>query len=149
MVDISFSQFASKEQIEAVLAHKYSQEALIHDMRAGYSFVKLIADGDITGFASYKPAHDNEAYVDKLYVLPGEHEQDMITLLVNNIREQARLAGYKLLSLFLTSGEQQKLELLARQGFNVKGPEKVEIIDGFQMDTYVLSVPLDSEQFSR
>jgi hypothetical protein len=144
MVDMSFSQYATQEQIEAVMAKKCSPEALTHEMRAGNHFIKLVVDDDIHGIASYmldeQPAM---LHVDKLYALPGELEDGMITRLVNYVKEQARQAGYELLSLFLPPGDEHKLELLTGLGFTVKGFEKIEVCEDFHLDALVLTASLN------
>ena len=143
MVDMTFSRFASQEQLEAIMSKKCTHEAISYEMEDGITYMKLVAGDDIYGLISYKAGgKPEEVYVDKLYALPGEHEAGYITILVNYILEQTRQAGYELLSLFLPPNDQDKLELLTSQGFMLSRLEKIEVCDDFHVDTYVLRTNL-------
>jgi hypothetical protein len=143
MVDINFSRYVSNEQIELIVSQKCSQKALTEEMGMGNQFIKLVYGDDIQGIASYKEEESPvEIRVDNLYALPGEHEALRITLLVNYMKERAGQIGYKLLSLSLPPGDGKMLQLLTDQGFTVKGVEKVEVVDNFQLDAYVLTAEL-------
>lgn len=147
VVDLSFSQYASREQIEEIMSKRCSPAALTDEMRLGNQFIKLVLEDAIQGVASYRTYEPPvELRVDKLYALPGELEEHVITVLLEYIKDRACQTGYERLSLTLAPGEQPKIEMLTKKGFQVRGTEKVAVCDDFQMDAYVLITELKAEQ---
>ncbi len=135
----------SGEQIEYMLAQRYTDEALRESVRSGSLTFELLTEaGEPTGFAGHGPATDPGEYkLHQLYVLPERHGMGLGSRLLRHVEGLARAAGDT--SLVLTVNRQNARAIAAyhRSGFVVRAAADFPIGGGFVMEDFVMAKSLD------
>jgi GNAT superfamily N-acetyltransferase len=98
----TYTPIISREQIEYMLADRYTTEVLADQIANNHqTFLLLLADEQPLAFAAYSPDDDDpEAYrLHKLYILPSAHGKGLGRLLLNAVCERVLAAGKTALAL--------------------------------------------------
>lgn len=139
----TYSHIIGQEQVDYMLGQFYTLEALKDLLREGqYFLIASIANHDLA-FASYSVTDQTQGIVKlhKLYVLPEAHGKGLGKFLINEVRHKAIAAGAKSLELNVNRKNNAK-EFYEKAGFKIKETVDIEIGNGFQMNDYVMALPL-------
>jgi GNAT superfamily N-acetyltransferase len=130
-------------QVDYMLEKIYSDGVLLEDMMMGSVFLIAELNGKDLGFACYSITdHENFIYkLHKLYVLPEAHGQSIGKFLMNEVVNNARDAGGKILELNVNRENKAKA-FYEKAGFIIKKTVDIPIGNGFFMNDYVMSLTL-------
>lgn len=133
-------------QIEYMLAHGYSHEALLRFVTESGAGLLLAYDGKrLIGFAAYYRSDEaDELKLDKLYVHQDCHGRGVGSRLIARVEESARKQGRGTLMLQVNKNNAKAIRAYERNGFAVREPVVVDIGGGYVMDDYIMAKRLSS-----
>lgn len=126
-------------QIDYMLDKMYNKGELLKQFMEGHIFL-IAEDGQKQyGFAGYSILnHDKRIYkLHKLYVLPSAHGKGVGKILINEVFNNVKEAGGKILQLAVNKNNKAK-EFYLKAGFKIKESVKIDIGEGYFMDDYVM-----------
>ena len=133
------------KQIEYMLGQRYSPDVIGAQLRAGEAWWdKLEVGGELCGFASYERGSEARSMkIDKLYVHQIVRGRGCGAALIAHVAGAARRHGMDSLYLQVNKRNHGAVAAYLRTGFVVARAVKADIGNGFFMDDYVMSRPLD------
>jgi ribosomal protein S18 acetylase RimI-like enzyme len=142
-----YPSIISLEQIEYMLAQRYTAERVREQLRSGRAWWdKLLLDGVMVAFSACEPGeHEGELKLDKLYVHCDLHGRGYGSLLLRNAERRAREMGCRRLYLQVNRHNRGAIETYLRNGFAISREAKFDIGHGFIMDDYVMSKDVGPE----
>jgi len=129
----------SREQIEYMLAHGYSHEALsrfVTDDGAGLALAD--ADDRAVGFAAWYRVEDATTKLDKLYVLPEHHGAGVGRTLIEHVASLARERACTTLTLNVNRNNAYAIRAYERCGFTIDSRGDFPIGGGFVMEDFIM-----------
>ncbi len=138
----------SHEQIEYMLERMYSLDTMREDMGIrSVRYERLIVDGKFAGFAAWGPSDQPGVFkLHKLYVDPSCHGKGLGTLLLKHCEQAVAALGAKQLLLTVNKRNEKAIKAYRRNGFMVTSSVVADIGNGFVMDDFVMSKPLNCPQ---
>lgn len=136
----------SREQIEYMLAQRYTPEAMASAVQSGrLVFEQLKVDGELGAFAAYSESDKpEELKLQQLYVSPEWQGRGLGGQLIRHVARIARAAGRSHLVLTVNRRNGRAIETYLRSGFTIRETADFDIGRGYLMEDYVMSLPLDS-----
>ena len=136
----------SDAQIEYMLAQRYAPRVLRTELRRDdLWWDKLVADGEIVGFASYflidRPGGMK---LDKLYVHPDHQRKGYGGMLIEQACARAREHRCSTLTLAVNKNNRHAIAAYLKHGFRVREAAIKEIGGGFVMDDYIMERDLSN-----
>jgi ribosomal protein S18 acetylase RimI-like enzyme len=139
-----YPSIISREQIDFMLAQRYSPAAIRANMRNQY-WDAAWQDGRMAGFAhSFADDVESAWKLDKLYVHPEYQRQGIGQTLLDKTKQHAMRAGARRLILCVNKHNAIALAAYAKYGFSVYGEHVLGVGKGFVMDDYLLELKLCS-----
>ena len=131
-------------QIEYMLAQRYDLQVVRGEIgRDGTWWDKLMAEGEMAGFASYfLTGVPGEMKLDKLYVHPRHQRRGYGGRMIARACEVARTRGCGRVVLAVNKGNRGAIDAYLKHGFRVEGAVIKDIGGGFVMDDYVMVRPV-------
>ena len=127
-------------QIEYMLAHGYSHEALLRFVtEPGAGLLLALIDERLIGFAAYHRAGGNELKLDKLYVHQDYQGKGVGGRLIARVEAAAAAQELAALILNVNKNNVQALRAYEASGFAVREAVVVDIGAGYVMDDYVMA----------
>ncbi|HWD16473.1 MAG TPA: GNAT family N-acetyltransferase [Casimicrobiaceae bacterium] len=129
----------SREQIEYMLAHGYSRDALVRfvtDDDAGLALAEI--DDRPVGFAAWYRVDDATTKLDKLYVLPAHHGAGVGRALIEHVAALAREQGSSSLTLNVNRNNAGAIRAYERCGFAIRSRGDFPIGGGFVMEDFIM-----------
>ena len=126
------------EQIEYMLPKMYTPEIIIEELREEIAWVKILAGGELAGFASYGAHSDRQLKLHKLYLDERFHGQGIGRAALNHVAQQARDMGYVEVVLNVNKQNAKAIRAYLQTGFNIVEEKVVDIGGGFVMDDFVM-----------
>lgn len=143
--EIAYAKIISLDQMKYMLDLFYSEAALNKQMQDGHQFIMAKDHNKPVGFASYsvKSPEENDTFrLQKIYVDPEQQGKGIGKLLIGFIIND--ISTYNAVNLELNVNRRNKaLEFYKKIGFRVIKEEDVNIGNGYFMNDYVLSMPLE------
>ncbi len=139
----TYAHLIGQEQVDYMLGKFYTLGALKEQLMQGHIFLIAHEQGKDLAFASYSTTDPEKGIVKlhKLYVLPEAHGMGLGKFLINEVRDKAIDAGAKSLELNVNRDNNAKA-FYEKAGFKIKETVDIEIGNGFQMNDYVMALPL-------
>jgi ribosomal protein S18 acetylase RimI-like enzyme len=130
----------SEEQIEYMLAQRYSPEAMTDAVASGrLCFELLLREDEPVAFAAHGPINaTTEFKLQQLYVHPDWQGQGLGGLLLDHVEKLARQTGHVAITLTVNRRNTRARALYEQRGFRVRRETQIEIGNGFVMDDYVM-----------
>ena len=130
----------SSAQIEYMLAQRYDPRVVREELgRDGIWWDKLMAEGEMAGFASYfLTGSAGEMKLDKVYVHPRHQRRGYGGQLIARACGVARAQGCSRLALAVNKGNRGAIDAYLKHGFRVDAAVVKDIGGGFVMDDYVM-----------
>ena len=127
-------------QIEYMLAQRYHPQVVREELgRDGIWWDKLMAEGEMAGFASYfLTGVASEMKLDKLYVHPRHQRRGYGGQMIDRACGVARARGCSRLVLAVNKGNRGAIDAYLKHGFRVDAAVVKDIGGGFVMDDYVM-----------
>ena len=132
-----------RDQVDYMLDKMYNEGALLEQLSEGHVFLIAEISSKAIGFAAYSVT-DHEARVfklHKLYVLPEAHGKGVGKFLINEVVDRVREVDGRSLELNVNRANKAK-DFYERAGFKIKETVDIEIGNGFQMNDYVMVMPI-------
>ncbi|TDO21367.1 GNAT family N-acetyltransferase [Pedobacter duraquae] len=131
------------EQVTYMLDKMYNEGALLEQLSEGHTFLIAEIMKKSVGFAAYSVIdHELRTFkLHKLYVLPEVHGQGVGKFLINEVVDRIRDVDGKMLELNVNRANKAK-DFYERAGFKIKETVDIEIGNGFQMNDYVMVMPI-------
>lgn len=126
------------EQIEYMLGKMYDLDVLRREMTEGITYVRLLQDNLMCGFASYGPC-TGEMKLYKLYVHPEHQRCGLGTALLEHVESATRERGFPSLMLTVNKRNHQAIAAYRKHGFTIREAIVADIGGGFVMDDYVMA----------
>lgn len=132
-----------QEQVDYMLDKMYNEGALLEQLAEGHTFLIAEISAKAIGFAAYSVTdHEQRVFkLHKLYVLPEAHGKGIGKFLINEVVDRVRELDGKILELNVNRGNKAK-DFYERAGFKIKETVDIEIGNGFQMNDYVMAMPI-------
>ena len=125
------------EQINFMLEHFQSAEAIIKDIESGTVYNIAYISGDPCGYSATVP-EETGLFLSKLYVKQSCRGQGIARSLIARIDERAKNAGARRIWLKCNKHNKGSLAAYERLGFSIAYPCITDIGGGFVMDDYAL-----------
>ncbi len=140
----TYSQIISQDQIDYMLAQRYSLPRLREELTQPTIWWDLVrVDGQLAGFAScLLLTESREMKLDKLYVDPHWQRQGLGERLLAAVIAHARAADCQTLILAVNKRNAQAIAAYRKHGFVVRDSVCVDIGGGFVMDDYLMARPV-------
>jgi GNAT superfamily N-acetyltransferase len=132
------------KQIEYMLGQRYSPAVIRSQLRSGEAWWdKLEVGGELCGFASYERGEARAMKLDKLYVHQIVRGKGYGAAMIEHVGGAARRHGMSRLYLQVNKFNHGAVAAYLRAGFVVARAVKADIGNGFFMDDYIMSKPVD------
>ena len=142
----AFADMISAAQIDYMLKHLQSAEAMIGQMRDGMAYYFLVRQDTRIGYAAIK--HDAEARVSllsKLYILSSARGTAVSALALNELYAVARAAGSERFSLTVNRFNARAIRFYEKHDFVITRELVADIGGGFVMDDFCMERPLTED----
>ena len=134
----------SPAQIEYMLARGYSHDALRALLARPHGGIAIASELQPAGFAAWYAADEPATLkLDKLYVLPEQQGRGIGRALIDHVLERARAAGCATLMLNVNRHNGASIRTYERCGFAIRGSGDFPIGNGFVMEDYIMTRPVD------
>ena len=141
-----YPSIITREQIDYMLERLYARDALapfVTDPTRGLALAEQ--DGEALGFAAwYLPGERATMKLDKLYVLPQRHGGGIGRALIEHVAALARKARCRTLILNVNRNNVTAVRAYERCGFAIRESGDFPIGNGYVMEDYIMSRPLDA-----
>jgi ribosomal protein S18 acetylase RimI-like enzyme len=136
----SFPGMITDEQIEYMLAQRYSPEAMREAAATGrLTYEVLRVDGEPLAFAAHGPREGSSEFkLQQLYVHPEWQGRGLGGYLLDHLESIAREQGRTSMVLTVNRRNQRARAVYERRGYSVRSEVEIEIGNGFVMDDYVM-----------
>lgn len=135
-----YTKIISIEQIEYMLAGRYTAESLSRYMNSSERWCNLLKLGDETiGYCSHSlTANPEEIKLEQLYVLPAHHGKGYGGFMLRHIEAHARTLGRPLIMLTVNKHNTGSIAVYRHSGFTVREEAVFDIGNGYVMDDFVM-----------
>jgi len=134
----TFAPILPPEQIPYMMNMMYAPEVMERELREGYHFAALVADGVPSGYVSWSPYHGGTAKLHKVYLLTSCHGKGFGRMMLDYVSDVCRAAGFKKLRLNVNKHNERAIAVYRKNGFETVESVKNDIGGGFYMDDYVM-----------
>lgn len=140
-----YTPIIGQEQVQYMLEGGYSESALSEQQATGTRFTLARRGKRFVAFAAVSPdAGDADtAWLDKLYVHVEARNLGLGRRLVERAAEQAREFGATILRLRVNRYNAESITAYQRIGFAIECEDVKNIGNGFVMDDYVMTMPVE------
>ncbi|HET7315125.1 GNAT family N-acetyltransferase [Salinisphaera sp.] len=140
-----YTPIIGRAQVEYMLERGYSETALHEQLAAGTRFTLARRGGRFVAFAAVSPdAHEPAtAWLDKLYVHIEARNLGVGRSLIRRAAAQAHALGAATLRLRVHRHNAESIAAYERIGFGIAHEDIKDIGNGFVMDDYVMTAPVE------
>ena len=133
-----YTPILAEGQVPYMLAHFHS-EAIIREEIAtkGYAYHLLGNGAEDVGYVGFQ-RRDDVIYLSKLYVLTSARGLGLGRLALRFVRDHARAAGCRAVTLGVNKGNAGTIAAYERIGFRITGEMVTDIGGGYVMDDYAM-----------
>lgn len=137
----NYPGFLSREQIEYMLEHRYSSQALRQQAQRGHRFLIARLGEQPAAFASFGFSADatDEAQIHKLYLRPDLQGQGLGSRLVQTITDRCEAMGIHHLVLTVNRLNIHAINFYIKHGFLLRSAVDNDIGGGFAMNDFVMA----------
>ena len=134
------------EQIEYMLAKMYAPATLREELGGrGIRFDRLLAGGNLVGFASYGPTERPGVFkLHKIYLHPQWHGCGLGSRLLQHCEREVRQLGARRLILAVNKHNTKAVAAYRRNGFSVAESVITDFGNGFVMDDFIMAKDLNA-----
>ena len=138
-----YSKLLSEDQIEYMLARKYTQEDLAPFIDAPDRWFDVLrVEGEIGGFLRCVRENASELKLSEIYLSKAFRGLGLGQLLLARAETLARSAGCRAIVLYVNRRNTGAVEVYERAGFAIKRECDFDIGHGYVMDDYLMEKPL-------
>ncbi len=135
----TYGDILSQEQISFMLNTMYDEAELLNQLQQGHTFLVAAASLEDIGFAGFSVVDfERQAYkLHKIYVLPKMHGKGIGKFLLNEVLDEIKALGGKLVQLNVNRAN-KAVSFYEKAGFKIIKTVDVNIGNGFFMNDYVM-----------
>lgn len=134
-----YPDIITKEQIDYMLAEGYSTDMIEAEMTdQGITWLKILADKEMIGFAAFGPYGEKIMKLHKLYLDISFHSKGIGTAALAAVEQRAATAGASAILLNVNKFNHKAIASYKRNGYQVAESVVNAIGNGFVMDDYVM-----------
>ncbi|SJZ70662.1 Acetyltransferase (GNAT) family protein [Trichlorobacter thiogenes] len=127
------------EQIDYMLAEGYSSDRIAAEMtKQGVTWLKILDDKEMIGFAAFGPYGEHTVKLHKLYLDVACHGRGIGSAALAEVEQRATADGATAIILNVNKYNYKAIASYERNGYQVADSVVNEIGNGFVMDDYVM-----------
>ena len=128
------------------MLNKYqSAKAMSDQFSAGYKYAVVICGDQKAGYFAYDGKAEKEVFISKLYIHKDFRRRGLGRRILDFISNEARVLGCTAMTLSVNKDNSNSIQFYIAYGFQTIKAQKVAIGEGFYMDDYVMSYPVERE----
>jgi ribosomal protein S18 acetylase RimI-like enzyme len=140
----AFGEMITRAQIDYMLEHLQSAEAMAQQMDEGMNYWFIECDGERAGYAAIK--HDENtrtSHLSKLYLLSTARGGRVAGTALEQINTLSRNSGSNTLALTVNKYNARAIRFYEKRGFKTTRDVVMDIGGGFVMDDYCMELDLN------
>ena len=140
-----YTPIIGADQVAFMLNKYQSAQAMFDQFSAGYKYAVVISGGQKAGYFAYDGKAEKEVFISKLYIHKDFRRRGLGRRILDFISKEARVLGCKAMTLSVNKDNSNSIQFYIAYGFQAIKAQKVAIGEGFYMDDYVMSCPVQGE----
>jgi ribosomal protein S18 acetylase RimI-like enzyme len=140
-----YTPIIGAEQVAFMLNKYQSAEAMFNQFSAGYKYALVIFGGQQAGYFAYDIKDDKEVFISKFYIHKDFRRRGLGRQVIDFIAKEAQAMGCSTMTLSVNKDNSDSIQFYISYGFQTIKAQKVAIGEGFYMDDYVMSCPVQRE----
>jgi len=122
-----------------------SAKAMSDQFSSGYKYAVVICGDQKAGYFAYDGIAEKEVFISKLYIHKDFRRRGLGRRILDFISNEARALGCTAMTLSVNKDNSNSIQFYTAYGFQTIKAQKVAIGEGFYMDDYVMSCPVQRE----
>ena len=132
-----FSSQANESQIDEMLEHSFSLDALIKEINNGHEYFLISYDYTFAGFSSVLEK-DDVLVLDKLYIHPDFVTNELYSAVLEKNIELCKIRNLNKIQLICDKNNTYALEIYKKAGFEIKNSETTQIGNSIKVENNIL-----------
>lgn len=137
-----YTPIIGADQVAFMLNKYQSAQAMFDQFSAGYKYALVIFGGQKAGYFAYDGKAEKDVFISKLYLHKDFRRKGLGRRILDFISKEARTLGCTAMTLSVNKDNSDSIQFYLAYGFQTINAQKVAIGDGFYMDDYVMSCPV-------
>ena len=140
-----YTPIIGADQVAFMLNKYQSAKAMSDQFSAGYKYAVVICGDQKAGYFAYDGKAEKEVFISKLYIHKDFRRRGLGRRILDFISNEARVLGCTAMTLSVNKDNSNSIQFYIAYGFQTIKAQKVAIGEGFYMDDYVMSYPVQRE----
>lgn len=140
-----YTPIIGADQVAFMLDKYQSAQAMFDQFSAGYKYALVICGGQKAGYFAYDGKAEKDVFISKLYIHKDFRRRGLGRRILDFISKEARALGCAAMTLAVNKDNSDSIQFYTAYGFQTIKAQKVAIGEGFYMDDYVMSCPVQRE----
>jgi ribosomal protein S18 acetylase RimI-like enzyme len=137
-----YTPIIGADQVAFMLKKYQSAQAMFEQFSAGYKYAMVICGDQKVGYFAYDGKAEKEVFISKLYIHKDFRRRGLGRRILDFISNEARVLGCTAMTLSVNKDNSNSIQFYIAYGFQTIKAQKVAIGEGFYMDDYVMSYPV-------
>ncbi len=140
-----YTPIIGADQVAFMLNKYQSAKAMSDQFSAGFKYAVVICGDQKAGYFAYDGKAEKEVFISKLYIHKDFRRRGLGRRILDFISNEARVLGCTAMTLSVNKDNSNSIQFYIAYGFQTIKAQKVAIGEGFYMDDYVMSYPVERE----
>ena len=140
-----YTPIIGADQVAFMLNKYQSAQAMFDQFSAGYKYAVVICGDQKAGYFAYDSKAEKEVFISKLYIHKDFRRRGLGRHILDFIAKETRALGCTSMTLSVNKDNSNSIQFYTAYGFQTIKAQKVAIGEGFYMDDYVMSCPVQGE----
>ena len=137
-----YTPIIGADQVAFMLDKYQSAKAMSDQFSAGYKYAVVICGDQKAGYFAYDSKAEKEVFISKLYIHKDFRRRGLGKYILDFIAKEARSLGCTAMTLSVNKDNSDSIQFYTAYGFLTIKAQKVAIGEGYYMDDYVMSCPV-------
>ena len=137
-----YTPIIGADQVAFMLNKYQSAEVMFNQFSAGYKYALVIFGGQQAGYFAYDVKDQKEVFISKLYIHKDFRRRGLGKRVLDFIAKETQALGCSTMTLSVNKDNSDSIQFYISYGFQTIKAQKVAIGEGFYMDDYVMSCPV-------
>ena len=137
-----YTPIIGADQVAFMLNKYQSAQAMFDQFSAGYKYAVVISGGQKAGYFAYDGKAEKDVFISKLYIHKDFRRRGLGRRILDFISKEARALGCMAMTLSVNKDNSDSIQFYTAYGFQTIKAQKVAIGEGYYMDDYVMSCPV-------
>jgi ribosomal protein S18 acetylase RimI-like enzyme len=137
-----YTPIIGADQVAFMLEKFQSAQAMFDQFSAGYKYAVVICGDQKAGYFAYDGKAEKEVFISKLYIHKDFRRRGLGRHILDFIAKETRALGCTAMTLSVNKDNSNSIQFYIAYGFQTIKAQKVAIGEGFYMDDYVMSYPV-------